>query len=233
MLPFDHWEKENLMKICILCAAAGLGMATPAVAATYTYHGSQFTCSYAYDLNTGEMLDGCPTGEVAAAAKASIEIDETKVPGGSLAGLTVSLSFDWDFPAPAIPEYLISVSATSPLYFGGGDRSIFELGYGKPAPWLPGMLYLKFDEAENLISYYMGLFIEYDSMIASGGDAIAGFLTRSPTGSTDVVAYYHAPAGYWERGEPSPVPLPAAGSLLLAGLGLTGAVSYRKARARG
>lgn len=221
------------MKNWILCTAAGLGMATPAVAATYTYHGNKFTCSYAYDLNTGETLDGCPTGEVAAAAKASIEIDETRVPGGSLAGLKVSLFFDWDSPAPAIPEYLVSVSGTSPLYFGGGDRSIIDLGYGKPAPWMPGVLYLEFDEAEQLIRYYLGVFIEYDRVISDDGDSIAGFLTRSPTGSTDVVAYYHAPAGYWERGEPSPVPLPAAGSLLLAGLGLTGAVSYRKARARG
>lgn len=135
--------------------------------------------------------------------------------------------FERDSPAPAIPEYLVSVSGPSPLYIGGRDK--FEQGYGKPAPWMPGLLYLKFDEAAQLVRYYLGIFIGYDRAISDGGACFAGLLMRSPTGARML-----SRSG-WLLGADGAKPGSAAcgRSLLPAGREMTGAVSYRKARARG
>lgn len=201
------------MRSFISSALAVMALAAPASAATLIYKGQPFTCTYAYDLFEGP-LETCPAGETVPAIEGRIVIDDTKLPSTGLAGL--SLLIDGSATSDPIPDWLVSLRLTSPLWFGGESRTLLDFGFGRPPEQEEPLIFLSFDALGQLSAYQLSAFLEYQSSVRDDGDTLFGFLTSGPGPSTDVVSNYEAGPGRWEL---APVPLPASALLLPVALG--------------
>lgn len=193
-------------------------------------------------------------------ASGLIVIDESRLPGGSLAGATLSFfqnpldEWYWDgiqFYEPVIRSY--EVSGPRGDFTGTWRQENFGPWVGAPfltdysgylegfLTWTvgPSELTLSFDYGRNVVSWY-GDSYNYGDV---GGDSMFWDGQRGSDWNADFFAYQYGAAsrdpGTWTRTRldvtppPSPVPVPAAGALLagaLAGLGL--AAKRRRARPR-
>jgi len=196
----------------LLCAffmlAAG---SAQAAVLQYNYTGHELFPDYP------SMLDG-PFHELGPvppkslpAMHATLTIDEKHVPGGDLAGKTLSYSGNNTLEGvaePPLPLYLLG------LYLGGAPfYANYETG---------GHFYLEFDENKILKSWYIEQF-DYISFfrIDSEGDRI-----QYEYFELGGIPYSAAP-GSWSG--PTPIPLPATAWLML---GLIGGLGVKAWRAR-
>ncbi len=188
------------MKYCIAAGIIALGQAASAGTLTFSY----------YDPNA--MFTDYVTGAVTPTDFSMSFAFETE-PGFVLAG------FEYD-AGVFVNEYDLSAVASSVIEDAETNRDVTisqlpDLQYYSGKIEFMNEFYISFDANENFTFYsYFTAGADFFSMAANGSTEIS-------SGSGDLGQLELETQGVWVIvNEPSPVPLPASGFALLAGLGL-------------